>query len=274
MLRQRVLTALILAPLAVWGILALPNGAFALLSGVIFLLGAREWAAFTGLEGRVGRWAYAALPIVLAGPVLMWPSLQAVTGQGWIVLGLLWWLGALGAVLRYPRGSGLWQHAPVATAAAGVVVLAPAWLALVQLQADDPRLVLLLVLLVWGADIGAFFAGRRWGRHKLAPRVSPGKTWEGFWGALVAVVVVASVARWVAPELVAMAWPPYLVGVAVVMAASVLGDLVESMFKRLTGIKDSGHLLPGHGGVLDRIDSLTAAAPVFLFVIWLGGAGL
>jgi phosphatidate cytidylyltransferase len=131
-----------------------------------------------------------------------------------------------------------------------------------------PGYVILLFLLIWGADTGAYFAGRAFGKHKLAARVSPGKTWEGvFGGMLLALTVALGATQWLEPagQLV-----PFLVLVAVTVAISVLGDLAESLFKRIADVKDSGGLLPGHGGVLDRIDSLTAAAPVFtLGLIWL-----
>jgi phosphatidate cytidylyltransferase len=145
-------------------------------------------------------------------------------------------------------------------AVAGLVVLVPAWLALSQLHAHNPLFMLFLLLLVVAADVGAYFAGRRFGRHKLAPRVSPGKTWEGVGGGVVGATIVAIIgALWL--------HMPFLLFIAlcvVVVFASIVGDLTESLFKRHAGLKDSGNLLPGHGGVLDRVDSITAAAPVFL----------
>jgi phosphatidate cytidylyltransferase len=143
---------------------------------------------------------------------------------------------------------------------AGFFVLVPAWLALARLHASDPQLLLYLLLLVVAADIGAYFAGRRFGKNKLAPRVSPGKTWEGVLGGLAASALMALIGvRWF--EVSAASF----IGLcALVVAASIVGDLTESLFKRHAGLKDSGSLLPGHGGLLDRVDSITAAAPVFL----------
>jgi phosphatidate cytidylyltransferase len=139
-------------------------------------------------------------------------------------------------------------------------VLVPAWLALVVLHEHAPQLVLLLILLVVAADVGAYFGGRKFGRHKLAPAVSPGKTWEGVAGGLVAAMLMATAGiYWL--HLTPL---PFFALSALVVVASIVGDLTESMFKRHAGLKDSGSLLPGHGGVLDRVDSVTAAAPFFL----------
>ena len=141
-----------------------------------------------------------------------------------------------------------------------MLVLIPAWLALVRLHAQGPALMLFLLLLVVAADIGAYFAGRHFGRNKLAPRVSPGKTWEGVMGGVVGAAVVALVGV----SIFHVSAAPFIGLSLVTVLASVVGDLTESLFKRHAGVKDSGSLLPGHGGVLDRVDSVTAAAPIFL----------
>jgi phosphatidate cytidylyltransferase len=152
--------------------------------------------------------------------------------------------------------------------AVGFVTLVPAWVAIVRMRLDwehGERWVLFLLLLVWAADIGAFFAGRSLGRHKLAPAVSPGKTWEGVAGGLAASAAVAVAgAGWLVQP--ALSFVAVALGVAV---ASIVGDLTESMLKRFSGLKDSGHLIPGHGGIMDRMDSITAAAPCLML-----GAGL
>ncbi|SCZ55824.1 phosphatidate cytidylyltransferase [Thiohalomonas denitrificans] len=262
MLKQRILTALILAPLAVWAILALPSLLFALLLGVIMLLGAWEWTRLIGLKssaGRIGYTAAVALLIVILYPLTATPGSVIAIG----LLALVWWSLALVAVVRYPEGIEAMRQNRTVRAVVGVLVLVPAWGCLVILQrAPGPGFVLLLMVLIWGADTGAYFAGRRWGRHRLAARVSPGKTWEGVvGGAAVALTVGAIGWFWLRPEVVL---PGFLLLCAFTIAASVLGDLSESMFKRMMKVKDSGGLLPGHGGILDRIDSLTAAAPVFV----------
>jgi phosphatidate cytidylyltransferase len=150
---------------------------------------------------------------------------------------------------------------------AGVVVLVAPWVALMGLRDDfGPAYVLFLLLLIWVADTGAYFAGRRWGRRKLAPTISPGKTWEGVFGAGMATLAFALVGAAVLEE--GARWPGFVAVCMVTVGFSIVGDLFESMMKRQRGVKDSGSLLPGHGGVLDRFDSLTAAAPAFLLGLY------
>ena len=271
MLKQRILTALILAPLSLWGIWASPGILFAAVLGIIFLLAGLEWARLSGFVSTTARVAYVAvMMLIMLG---LYVGL-AVTNFGLMVLvvALMWWTMAFFAVISYPRANELWRHSVLARALAGMLILLPAWLAMVMLHGHGPQgpaWVILLVMLVWAADTGAYFAGRAFGRHKLAPRVSPGKTWEGVaGGAALALLIALLGSYWlhIPGEISA-----FFVLVLITIMISVLGDLVESLFKRITDIKDSGGLLPGHGGMLDRIDSLTAAAPVFVLgVIWLG----
>ena len=181
----------------------------------------------------------------------------------WVALA--WWGLALLWIVRYPT------PVPVVLAAlAGVLVLVPFWLAMVsilRIPNQGPVLTLLALCVVSAADIGAYFSGRRFGRLKLAPQVSPGKTWEGLIGGVL-LAGLAAAAGAVLLDLPAMVMLPTGLGVAVL---SVVGDLTESMFKRNVGAKDSGHLVPGHGGVLDRLDSITAAMPLFALALsWLG----
>lgn len=261
MLRQRIITALLLAPLALLVILWTPHTVTMAVFAVLVTAGAWEWAAFPGFTSAAGRASYAALiAAAIAGLWLVGPEhtrLDLVIG-----IAVVWWLFALIWVALMPA-----RMNRAIAAVAGFFVLLPAWLALVRLHAVNPQLVLFLVLVVVAADVGAYFAGRRFGRHKLAPRVSPAKTWEGVFGGLVAAGIMAIIGvRWFG-----LSAAPFLVLCAVVVVASVVGDLTESLFKRHAGLKDSGNLLPGHGGVLDRVDSVTAAAPVFVFGLdWLG----
>ncbi|MCW8829118.1 MAG: phosphatidate cytidylyltransferase [Gammaproteobacteria bacterium] len=267
MLKQRIITALILAPLTVWGIWALSSPLFALILALIFSLGGWEWARLSGLQHTSGRLLYAAL---LGG--MMYGTYLLLQQESWaaviLVLALMWWTLALMSVLGYPQSSGLWRLA-FARGVAGIFILLPAWAAMVLLHREfGPGYVILLIMLVWGADIGAYFAGRAFGKHKLAPRVSPGKTREGVLGGMLLALAVALVAAlWLKP---AGNITAFLLLCVLTVAISVLGDLVESLFKRIADVKDSGDLLPGHGGVMDRIDSLTAAAPIFtLGLVWL-----
>jgi phosphatidate cytidylyltransferase len=254
MLRQRVITALILAPFVFLVILWVPHPITAAVLSLLVLAGAWEWSAFPGFTQHSARLAYVAF--IAACVVATWyagvddaqADLLLYAALAWWILALLWIALAPGKVNR-------------ATAAiAGLFVLVPVWVALVRLHAQGPQLLLFLLLLVVAADIGAYFAGRAFGKHKLAPKVSPGKTWEGVFGGLAAAALMAMVGVW----WFHMNTVPFLVLCLVVVVASVVGDLTESLFKRHAGLKDSGSLLPGHGGVLDRVDSVTAAAPVFV----------
>ncbi len=268
MLKQRIITALILAPLALWGIWSLSSENLSLILGIIFTLGAWEWSRLVGLDCHLGRIGYSALfPVSF---YLLYPLLQ----QGnWLllvlVIALMWWVMALMSVVTYPRSGALWKNSGMARAIAGLLVLIPAWAALSLLHSEfGPGFFILLMLIIWGADSGAYFAGRALGRRKLAPKVSPGKSWEGVIGGLVvALAVAAGATYWLQPV---GGYAAFLALVFVTVFVSVLGDLMESLFKRVMDLKDSGGILPGHGGVLDRIDSLTAAAPFFtLGLLWL-----
>ena len=283
MLRHRIVTAVILIPLFVWGTLALPTPYFAVLTGAVVTLGAWEWSALIKMSptGRMVFSAGAAAMMVLAFRyVLTGRALYAL-----LLVVVIWWGFSLLWMYSYNRaaqsdrreGGTPGEHMSANTAwvyaLVGWVVLVPAWLSLVALhqnRAYGPNFVLFLFVLIWLADTSAYFAGRLWGRAKLAPGISPGKTWMGVAGALWATLVIAAVGG----VLLGLGWDKSrlfaLIGLFTV-TASVAGDLFESMFKRRAGVKDSGTLLPGHGGVLDRIDSLTAAAPVYLFGLLAAG---
>lgn len=265
MLRSRVLTALVLVGLLLAVALRAPPAiAFAALA-IVFAVAADEWAAFAGLRGAAARAGYvlllAGVGATLHACVDDYDALAVV-----LCASLLWWCVAFGWIVLAPSRGGR-----LAAAVAGVLTLAPAWLATVWLYAGSARgewLVLFAIGLVGCADVGAFFAGRHFGRLPLAPQVSPKKTWEGVIGGFVAAFLYALAvnAAWLG-----LAWEPFAALAAAAIVLSVVGDLAESLFKRHAGLKDSGTLLPGHGGVLDRIDSLTAAVPLLtLGFAWLG----
>lgn len=268
MLKLRIVTAAVLIGLLGLILFVLPAswamGAFGAVAGI----GAWEWARFGGLARVPARLAYA------ASIALLWLAgcyLTSDVHSLLVMLGLAcaWWSAAfLWLVLapdRHPRGL---------TLLCGALVLVPAAVALSRLEISSrgdvrgPVLVLWLLLIVFASDIGAFFAGRAFGRRKLAPRVSPGKTWEGAMGGLAATALVA----WAAAAHYDLPWLPCIGFGCAVGIFSVIGDLTESMFKRAAGLKDSGALLPGHGGMMDRIDSITAAAP--LYALGLFGSGV
>ncbi|PCF96790.1 phosphatidate cytidylyltransferase [Vreelandella nigrificans] len=258
MLKQRIITAAWLAPLTLIGLFGLHGGAFALFAALIVLLGAWEWTNLAGVTQQRSRLQWVAVLALLM--LVMWLSGAAfavwplwLAAAGWL-LNLYW-------VIRYPEAGQQWQSTS-RRLLMGLWVLLPCWVGFNVLRDSGAVWLLFVLLLVWGADIGAYFAGRRWGKRKLAPRVSPGKSWEGVIGGLVVTVLLAVVFAFWQP--LGVAGGATLIAItALVTFVSVLGDLLESMLKRYRNIKDSSQLLPGHGGVLDRIDSLTAAIPIF-----------
>lgn len=272
MLKTRLLTALVLIPLLLAALFWLPSAALAVLFGVIIAIGAWEWGALCGFHGA-RRTAYVAA-LVLAGIMAVAPVVMLPPGEIPVPLllvnfavVLMFWLAALIAMVRGREDSFLYHSIP-GRALSGFFVLVPAWQAAVVLHAHDlqqPALLLFLFLLVWGADTFAYFAGHSFGRHKLAPAVSPGKTIEGVIGGLAAVLLLAVLGDWFVWKLAGVKVVWWLLLCLAVGLISVLGDLVESKVKRVAGVKDSGTIIPGHGGVLDRIDALTAAAPAFVF---------
>lgn len=259
MFKQRVVTAAILAPLALAAVFLLPLLPYSILMGLLVLTGAWEWSNLALYRRRQRALYVAGVSVVLLATSLFRESVETPV----LMLSLGFWLFALFRVRAYPKTDGI--DSTASKLLIGLFVLLPAWIAMVGLKAHEAGtlLILLLFLLVWGADIGAYFSGKRFGRTKLIPQVSPGKTREGVYGGLAACALVG-LGFSISLQLDAMATLSLLFLGVVIGAVSVLGDLLESMFKRERGIKDSGAILPGHGGILDRIDSLTAAAPIFL----------
>lgn len=269
MLKQRIITALVLLPIALGGFFLLDGGAFALFIGLVVSLGAWEWARLAGFGTQPARVGYAALVAALLFGLYQVPALAP-----WVLAaGILWWVAATLLVLGYPASSRYWGGS-VGKLVIGLLILLPAWQGLVLFKQWPLAnwLILAVMVLVWAADIGAYFSGKAFGKRKLAPAVSPGKSWEGLIGGLCTSLLITlgvGIFRgWAGGELLAG-----LLGAALVVLISVVGDLTESMFKRQSGIKDSSNLLPGHGGVLDRIDSLTAAIPMFAALLWIAGWG-
>ena len=272
MLGQRLLTAAVLAPLFIAAIYLLPLWAFALTFAFVITLGAGEWARLALLESNLSsaRWLAMSLILLLCG--LLW--LQPGWWVSMLWLGVPLWLLAIVQVLAYRRPALPAEATPAQPSAwwqgwlglgFGLALLASAWCALLVIRQtpQGSHLLLMLFAIVWLADAGAYFAGRALGNNALAPHVSPGKTWEGaIGGGLASVVAVTSgllVVGWFDYR-----WLPVLLCLVVV---SVFGDLFESVLKRSAGMKDSGTLLPGHGGVLDRIDSIIAVLPFYALAL-------
>lgn len=269
MLKQRVITACVLVTVLLLAIFAFPAPWFHAFIALVLCAGGWEWSRLAGLQNPLMRVLYTAAFIPL---LYLLMHISEPVRDRLLLLAVFWWLVALLLVRSYPRLSDSW-HRPDMLLPAGMLVLLPGWLALLYLRALDSHItyIVLLVTLVAAADTGAYFAGRRFGRHKLSPTVSPNKTWEGFAGGLLGACCVTWIFLFggfdASLRLSATLVLQATLATLLLAATSVIGDLFESMLKRKSGLKDSGNLLPGHGGVLDRIDSLTAALPVYAFIL-------
>ena len=279
MLKQRIITALILAPAAILAIfyLSLINFAAAML--VVMAIGAWEWGPLMGCANKRYRIAFVSVTSILIATLwyflpldTLWDAPKHLVDEANVVLWLAvaWWLLSAGLTFLYPRFSKFWSSHRSVRGLFGWLTLVPTWLAFMALRSSDyqvdpyhgAQLLMFLFLMVWSADVGAYFVGKSIGKHKLLPNVSPGKTLEGFLGGVVFACVMVVVAGYFIDW--TMAQYRIVIPVTILITTiSVLGDLNESMFKRQAGVKDSGTILPGHGGILDRIDSLTATAPIY-----------
>lgn len=269
MLKERVITALVLLPIVIWCVFFAPNSwAFTIFAGLIVSVAAWEWTNLMRWQQPLARGAFVALIVASLGALLAFPVLAGIKLPLY-GLSLIFWLVALRLVRGYPNNTALWANVSVLLPV-GFILLVPAWSGLVELHKISHWWLLYVFVLVWGADTGAYFAGRTFGKTKLAPAVSPGKTVEGLVGGLLvtgAIMVGVAIHR----GLEGQRFWAFLGLSLLTVLASVLGDLLESMVKRQAGVKDSGNIFPGHGGALDRIDSLTAAAPIFMLGWLLGG---
>ncbi len=264
-LKQRFISALVAVPLVVLVVLKLNLSGFALIVALTMLLAAWEWSALIPLPNTAARISYLLVTALVIA--VFWVFAQSELLVNTVLwLALVWWLFVLYWISRPQLGGEATLAHALAKALMGLGLLVSTWLALVVLHSrpdQGSHWVLYVLVLVWVADSGAFFAGRRFGRNKLAPRVSPGKTWEGVLGALAACSLFAfGYARFI--DLQGSTLAGFILVCLVTVLFSIAGDLLESLLKRQQGVKDSGTLIPGHGGILDRIDSLLAAAPVFL----------
>jgi len=269
-MRGRVTTAAILAPLFLAAVYYLDTPWFSLLIGAITCAAAWEWSFLAGISDKVLRAAY--LLVVAALLLGAWLSLRENWSRLLIIAAALGWILILAEVVAVEHRLISIPTSRILKSLEGLVVLLSTWLSLVLLHAagEGSRLILLLLLvLIWTADVAAFFSGRRWGRKQLSPLVSPGKTRAGLYGAVLSTQAVAL--GWaLVDNIQGVDMVKFLFLCLVTVLASVLGDLQVSLLKRSMHVKDSGKLLPGHGGILDRIDSLTAAGPVFVtgLLLW------
>jgi len=269
-LKWRLISAAVMVPLVVYGVLILSTQAFAAILGAVLVAGVWEWSRLVPLTGHPARVLYCAA--ILGLLALTWLGGPAELVIYLLVAAGCWWLFTLYWLTHPQRCATVSAPCIALKLLAGTMVSVPPWAALVVLHthgADGPLLTLLLLVMVWLADSGAYITGRRWGRHKLAPQISPGKTREGVYGGLLASLLFAGIAGWLYSR--SPSWTLTFTLIALpAMLFSVVGDLLESLMKRQSGFKDSGGIIPGHGGILDRIDSLVAAAPVFLAgFLWL-----
>jgi phosphatidate cytidylyltransferase len=267
MLKKRITTALIILPLVILSILYLPTTVFSIVALLFFLVALWEWTRLAGFNKIWARsLALIGLPLVM---LLLLGVLYTVAKEPLLfkilpIIILGFWMLATFLVFTYNNQSNSKTilEIPLVALLAGGFVLIPCFSALLALQQLDPQWLLYVLMLIWTADSGAYFAGRKFGKHKLAVAVSPGKTWEGVIGALAGCFLTSILGFiWLAPGLSLISW----IGLSMITVLfSIVGDLFESLFKRMQNLKDSGTLFPGHGGMLDRIDSLTSALPIFV----------
>ncbi len=262
MLKTRIITAVVALAIFAAILFVVPVKYTEAIIALLVLAGAWEWSGFLGLRSVAGRASYVVLIATLMAVMVF---VAAEYFELLLQVACVWWFVAFIWTFFFPTPIPL-----VVRWVCGTLVLVPVFVALLTLYRISPQYLLFALIIVWAADVGAYFSGKMFGRVKLAPSISPGKTWEGVFGGLV--LVSALTLAWAAyADLKIAVLLPFCLAVA---ALSVVGDLTVSMFKRTAGVKDSGKLFPGHGGVLDRIDSVAAAAPLFaLGLVQLGLLG-
>lgn len=287
MLIKRIITALVLAPAAIAAIFYLPLNYFAFLFILLVSIAAWEWGPLMGFQSKRRRIAFSLANVIILICLWLLLPLESLwladgsiisTAQYILWIAVAWWCCSAFLTYLYPRCSNFWSNHRSVRGVFGLLTLIPTWFAFIVLRSYDyqantyhgAQLIMVLFVLVWSADIGAYFFGKAIGKTKLLPNVSPGKTIEGFLGGIFTAAILmlgfGFIMDFTASQLITILAVTFLI-----TTISVLGDLNESMFKRQAGVKDSGSILPGHGGILDRIDSLTATAPIFALCFILFG---
>jgi len=263
MLLKRILTASIIAPIVVFGILTLTQTGFALALALILIISSWEYCNLIQIKHLAGKTLYALVLLVVTYCLCIEPLKLTMV----LYAGAVWWLIALIWVAMFPKGSNLLRKTLAVKLLNGFFIFVPMAISLMELHLNYSTLLLFLLVLIWAADIGAYFVGKFFGKNKLCPRVSPGKTLEGVYGGIALTQVVAITYVYITTQTPLL--NDFLIFSFLAFAVSlvsVLGDLFESVLKRIAQVKDSGNILPGHGGLLDRIDSLTSSAPIFFLL--------
>ncbi len=275
MLKLRVITALVLFPFTLYCILFLSNASFAFVMGSVMLIAAYEWAGLAGFTTPLRKMAF----VVIVGTVIysVWLMNFAISSYFMNLFASIFWFFCAVLVLKYPKSASFWKDKSIVIAVMGIILFLLTWYALISIHGieglqfaqktiEGPYIMLFCMMLIWAADTGAYFSGRRFGKNKLAVQISPGKSWEGVYGGTILAVLIASACTVFYQGSLLDYFNIITITIATV-AFSVVGDLLESMFKRQAGVKDSGKILPGHGGMLDRIDGVIAAVPIFFIAI-------
>ncbi|WP_085246873.1 phosphatidate cytidylyltransferase [Gilliamella mensalis] len=273
MLIHRILAAIVLIPLVIVVLFLVPLSLFSSIIILVCGLAAWEWAQFLCITKKTPKLIFTLSSVLLLSILYLSPNLvifEIKLYSAILFLSIIWWIIALFLVLSYPATTKYWCHSIFIKLLFAFFTIVPFFISMIELRSINYNSnsytgaiwLLYIFVLVWATDTGAYFAGRSFGKRKLAAKVSPGKTVEGFIGG-VSVSIAISVTVYLF-NLFKIEFSAFFISSLLAILVSVLGDLTESMFKREAGIKDSGHLIPGHGGILDRIDSLTAAVPVFV----------
>lgn len=256
---KRSITTIILAPLTILSIYKLNDFYFAILVAVIIALACWEYSSFIDLKKNISRYLFVFINMVILAVCYLNLSMVKLV----LPFVCIWWLINILHIYNFPKHTKFWNGNLIIKITNAILVLVPTWIAIVMIRQDfGDGFLLFLIFLIWGCDIGAYFSGKNFGKTPLATNVSPNKTWEGVAGAFIFSIIVSLLIMYF-NEFPLNTWLTYLTLTTIVMQISIVGDLFESMYKRLAKIDDSGSILPGHGGIMDRIDSLTSAAPFF-----------